>query len=40
MTTGDILYNVLLGFILIWTADVLGLWARYDHWREERARRR
>jgi hypothetical protein len=36
LTTGDILYWVLLGFILVWTADVFGLWAQYDRWREGR----
>lgn len=40
MNTGEVLYCVLLGFILIWVADVFGLWARYDAWREERRARR
>jgi len=36
MSTGEILYCVLLGFILIWVADVFGVWAAYDRWREQR----
>lgn len=36
MSVGEILYAVLLGFILIWVADLFHLWARYDAWRERR----
>jgi hypothetical protein len=36
MSTGEILYCVLLGFILIWAADVFHIWDRYDAWRERR----
>jgi hypothetical protein len=40
MGTGEILYCVLLGFILIWAADVFHVWAAYDRWREQRRERR
>ena len=35
---GDILYAVILGFVLIWVADVFRLWDQYDRWREQRLR--
>lgn len=40
MNVGEILYCVLLGFILIWVADLFHIWARYDAWRENRQRSR
>ena len=40
MSTGEILYCVLLGFILIWAADMFKLWAVYDRWLENRRQER
>jgi hypothetical protein len=40
VSTGEVLYCVLLGFILIWAADMFGAWAAYDRWRETRKRER
>lgn len=40
MTIGDILYIVLLGLVLVWSADMLGIWQRYDRWVAERGHQR
>lgn len=36
MTTGDVLSWVTIGFVFIWGADVLHLWAQWDAWIERR----
>lgn len=33
---GEMIYAVILGFVLIWVADVFRLWERYDVWRGQR----
>ncbi len=36
MTTGDVLSWVTVGFVFIWAADVLRLWAHWDAWVDSR----
>lgn len=39
MSTGEVLYFVLLGFILVWAGDLFGLWERLAGYINERRRR-